>query len=46
MRYFMEDQVEQHFRYVISICACYNVLQRYKIIIAIKMSAESASSTY
>ena len=28
MGYFMEDQVEQHFRYVLSIWACYNVLQK------------------
>ena len=27
MGYFMEDQVEQHFRYVLSICACYKILQ-------------------
>ena len=31
MGYFMEDQVEQHFRYVISVWACYNVLQKYNL---------------
>ena len=31
MGYFMKDQVEQHFRYVLSIWACYNVLQKYII---------------
>ena len=35
MGYFMEDEVKQHFRYVLSIWTCYNVLQKmiYMIII-------------
>ena len=42
MGYFMEDQVKQHFRYVLSICACYNVLQKMTyVIIIVTAIAES-----